>query len=111
MSEKRMTLEQFFNELRKTKGWWVSPTTGRIRASIRNRIDAHPDDRNYCPITKVAARRTGRRLPEVMFLDAAKLIGLRADVAYNLADAADDSGAPRLRKRLLAACGLSGVAR
>lgn len=90
-----MTLEQFLTELRKTKGWRLMGGRG-----IRNGC--------HCPITKIAARKDSSIGDADYYAEAGRLLGLRRDVADRIVAAADgySDANPRLRARLLAACGL-----
>jgi hypothetical protein len=100
-----MTLDEFFEELRRTpRNWKLSPT-----GAIRMGCD--------CPVTAVCAMVRWKTYTSDNFIEAAKELGLAggprdeiqmaADVAQ--ADWLSRNGLTEMRARLLVACGLGTV--
>lgn len=75
---------------------------------IRGRLNGH----KVCPITALAQRERGERYASDDHRRAARDLGLREDVAYNIAKAIDGEAVPvRMRKALLRATGLTDRSR
>ena len=101
MTVKRMTIEEFFAALEKTPRDW----RGNHAVPIRR------DGRFICQCPLTAVARFGERegfwtyAGPVCWAHAARALGLSMKDARKIVSAADGHG--RLRKRLLAACGLT----
>jgi hypothetical protein len=88
-----MKLSEFWQHLAETRnGWKVFPTSGRVSdGSIRKAKSGlySPDCR--CPVTAVCEKVTGAKYIEEDYPLAAQKMGLRRNVAEQIADAADHS--------------------
>lgn len=99
------TQAEFFAALAKCRNGWK---IGRALGSIRHGL--------HCPVTAVAESETGEEFEISQYQAAADTLGLPKGLADRIANAADCHGRhclgscsaePRLRKRILAALGLS----
>lgn len=100
-TKKRMSIEQFLEELRKTPRKW----------SYRgNRLVFDGDD--ICPISAVGAMLTEGQInsgngSEAFDYSYAKKLGLSITNARKIIQAADNGRSSALREKLLEACGIS----
>ena len=93
------TQREFFAALAKCRNGWTIDRVSRYFVIRHGR---------HCPITAVVDAETGVEYASPDYDTAANAIGLPRALANRIAKAADSRDAePRLRKRILAALGLS----
>jgi hypothetical protein len=102
-----MTITELLGHMKEIKGWYLDARQGAIR--LRSDCSV-----NHCPITAVHALTSHLDWSEIFYLEAAEDLGLSAEDASLIVDAADwdhpeEDGRPELktmRRRLLDASDL-----
>lgn len=84
-----MTLNQFLKELEKTPRRWRADRRGHLRCAT-----------GRCPLEAVGETSMGG------FFHAAKTLGIPTSQRRRIVSAADGAAYPKLRARLLKACGI-----
>jgi len=100
-----MKAQEFYVELKKTlnKGYKLTKNT---KNGNDVGIRLFKNHRTFCPITAVCHATTGRYFDPNYVMHANKYLRLHHDVVNNIVAAADDEGAPKVRKQLKATLGI-----
>lgn len=99
-TKKRTTSQKkFFELLSKTRGWKVTDVD-QIRTSRKNLDET-------CPVCAVANKILHKAEYDLDHIDAARAIGLDTEFAQKVADAADNRGHDKLRKKLIKTVGIN----
>lgn len=78
-----MTLKEFIDEL---------SSLGRVLGgSAKKWVKSGGIEGNYCPITAVCKKKTGKFFDVSDYAEAAKLLGLRKNIAKNIVKGADNN--------------------
>lgn len=95
-----MTGSRFYEKLAEAGDrmvWSVCPTTGWLRGKFRYA----KVKRSFCPITAVCYLESNKYYTSYNANDAAENINLNSDFAYNVMQAADNTGSKKVRRHLL----------